>query len=71
MSPDIKTNVGRTYQAGRLNLHDFLIRGFSVAPAAGGTWIVNIIDSIMIMILVSLADKARVTIFDLARRAKI
>ena len=39
--------------------------GFSVGTAAGGTWIVNIIDSIMIMILVSLADKARVTIFDL------
>lgn len=29
------------------------------------TWIVNIIDSIMIMILVSLVDKIRVTIFDL------
>ena len=38
---------------------------FSVGTAAGGTWIVNIIDSIMIMILVSLADNARVTIFDL------
>lgn len=62
ISSDIKTNVGRIYR-GPIKFARFLDMDFSVV--GWYTWIVNIIDSIMIMILVSLVDKIRVTIFDL------